>query len=166
MNALQREFINDRAVRRLVNAHVNGHAEPLLLAIRYNLESPNVHLLEVLDGFPGEPSEEPFKTEFPPSAELQLLGKLNLTLVNRDQFLRAVGSKKSSLGRALPSGRLEYVSSDAQDLAAKVGLALELSPSELAARRALQATFKTKPTKEQSAAIRRSWVSKATSAKG
>lgn len=166
MNALQRSFINDRAVRRLVNAHVNGHAEPLLLAVRYKLDSSDVYLLEVLDGFPGAAKEPPFTSEFAPSAELQLLGKLHLTLANREQFLRAIGPKATALGRDLRAGRLEYVSGDARDLAEKAGLELTLSASELTARKALTARFTKKPTKAQSDALLASWGARPTAAKG
>ena len=51
--------LHDRAVRQLVEAHRQRTNEPLLLAIRYKLDDPSdIHLLEVLDRFPGGDDDE------------------------------------------------------------------------------------------------------------
>src|SRR5215203_5105656 len=84
--------INEQAIRRLIAAHATRFDEPLVLAIRYRQADPDVHLLEVLDGFPAAPGEAPFETEFAPSAELMLIGKLHLTLVSPAQLISLIES--------------------------------------------------------------------------
>ena len=64
-----------------MNTFVREHAartdEPLILAVRYTLEDPtDIGLLEVLGDFPGSDEDEPLVTEFEPSANLRILGKL------------------------------------------------------------------------------------------
>lgn len=81
----------DRVIRRLVESHAARTDEPLVLAVRFRVEdSSNLHLLEVLEGFPGEPDEPLFVTEFGPSAELVVLGKLQLVLASPAQLRSAI----------------------------------------------------------------------------
>lgn len=74
--------LNEKAVRQLVDAHRQRTDEPLVLAVRYNLGDPNghIHLLEVLDQFPGADDDELLVTEFGPSANLLIVGDLHLAL--------------------------------------------------------------------------------------
>src|SRR5690606_14648780 len=73
--------LHDRAVHDLIEAHKQRTDEPLVLAIRFDLnDSQDVHLLEVLDGFPGGDDDELLVTDFEPSAQLRILGKLHLAL--------------------------------------------------------------------------------------
>lgn len=67
--------LHDRAVQDLIAAHRQRTEEPLALAIRYGLDDPeDIHILEVLDGFPGPDDDELLITEFEPSAQLRILG--------------------------------------------------------------------------------------------
>jgi hypothetical protein len=92
--------LHERAVRDLVEAHKQRKDEPLVLAIRFDLTDPqNVHLLEVLDGFPGGDDDELMVTEFEPSAQLRVLGKLELTLGSPAQLDTAVRSGSNSIER-------------------------------------------------------------------
>jgi hypothetical protein len=86
--------------------------------------------------------------------------------VNREQFLRIVRTKRSTLARALRTGSLEHVQPGAAALAEEIGLKLALSPSEIEAGRALEARFKSKASAQQIAKIQQSWVPKAEAAKG
>jgi len=82
---------NDRVIRRLVETHAARTDEPLVLAVRFRVEdSVDLHLLEVLEGFPGEADEPLFVTEFGPSAELVVLGKLQLVLASPAQLRSAI----------------------------------------------------------------------------
>jgi hypothetical protein len=74
--------LNEKAVRQLVAAHRLRTDEPLVLAIRFNLDDPqgHIHLLEVLDQFPGADDEELLVTRFGPSANLLVLGDLHIAL--------------------------------------------------------------------------------------
>lgn len=82
---------NDRVIRRLVATHAARTDEPLVLAVRFRVEdSSDLHLLEVLEEFPGEADEPLFVTEFGPSAELVVLGKLQLVLASPAQLRSAV----------------------------------------------------------------------------
>jgi len=83
--------MHDRAVRDLVEAHKQRTDEPLVLAVRFDLaDSQDIQLLEVLDGFPGGDDDDLLVTEFEPSAQLRILGKLHLTLGSPAQVESAV----------------------------------------------------------------------------
>jgi hypothetical protein len=96
---VQIEELNARAVRDLVRAHAERTEEPLVLAVRYGAEDRDVYLLEVLDGFPGGDDDAPFVTEFGPSAELLILGKLHLTLLSPAQLRSAIGRGDALLAK-------------------------------------------------------------------
>ncbi|MBI4917950.1 MAG: hypothetical protein HY825_19085 [Acidobacteria bacterium] len=84
--------LHDRAVTELVAAHARRTDEPLVLAVRYSGRDPfDVHLLEVLADFPGADDDELLATEFEPSAQLRILGKLHLTLGSPSQLRAAAG---------------------------------------------------------------------------
>ena len=74
--------LNEKAVRQLVTAHRQMTDEPLVLAVRYNLDDAkgHIHLLEVLDQFPGADDDELLITTFGPSANLLIVGDLHLAL--------------------------------------------------------------------------------------
>lgn len=92
-----------RVLRNLVDAHARRADEPLLLAVRFGLDDPeDLHLLEVLDGFPGGDDDPLFTTEFPPSAELVIFGRLHLTLATPAQ-LRAALRRGDDIIRAVRS---------------------------------------------------------------
>jgi hypothetical protein len=92
--------LHERAVRDLVEAHKQRTDEPLVLAVRFDLtDAQNVHLLEVLDGFPGGDDDELLVTAFEPSAQLRILGQLQLTLGNPAQLDTAVRRGGKSIER-------------------------------------------------------------------
>jgi hypothetical protein len=81
------EELHTRAVKELVNVHAKKTDEPLVLAVRYPGAEPlDVYLFEALDGFPGGEEDELLSTEFEPSAQLRILGKLHLVLGSPDQL--------------------------------------------------------------------------------
>jgi hypothetical protein len=83
--------LQNRAVRSLIAAHVARADEPLVLALRYKTEEPqDVFVVEVLENFPGDEADPPFMTEFEPSADLLLVGKLHLALTSPAQFRAAI----------------------------------------------------------------------------
>lgn len=82
----------DRVIRGLVQAHSTRDDEPLLLAVRYRRDDlEDLHLLEVIENFPGNDDDPLFRTEFGPSADLVILGKLHLILASPAQLRAAVG---------------------------------------------------------------------------
>jgi hypothetical protein len=92
--------MHDRAVHELVAAHKQRADEPLVLAVRFNLaDAQDIQLLEVLDGFPGGDDDELLHTEFEPSAQLRVLGKLHLTLGSPAQVESAVRRGGASVER-------------------------------------------------------------------
>src|SRR5688500_13770436 len=108
MDVAQVARINEQALRRLIAAHATRFDEPLVLAVRYRRADPDVHLVEVLEGFPTAPGEASFETEFAPSAELMLIGKLHLTLVSPEQLASLIESD-AALAKALrEDGTIEY----------------------------------------------------------
>lgn len=159
MDAVHIARINERALRHLIAAHATRLDEPLVLAIRYHHDAPDVHLLEVLDGFPDAPGETPFETEFAPSAELMLIGKLRLTLVS-PTLLTSLITRGSPLVDALRAdGTIEYYAAGAKPLIAELGLPTKASRFENQARRELLEAVGAAATPEEMAAIRKSWVS-------
>ena len=107
MNAAIATELNDRAVKHLVDAHTRLD-EPLLLAIRYKLADPGIHLFEVLDGFPGDENEEPEEIEFGPSPEVRMTGTLKLVLVNAQQFRALVHRNAAVVDTLKKDGRVEF----------------------------------------------------------
>ncbi len=72
----------------------------MVLAVRFDLtDAQDVHLLEVLEGFPGGDDDELLVTEFEPSAQLRILGKLQLTLGSSAQLDAAVRRGGSPIER-------------------------------------------------------------------
>ena len=100
MNQDRVKDLHDRAVAELVAAHQKRTDEPLVLAIRYKLDDEDIHLLEVLEGFPGGDDDELLVTEFGPSANLIIIGKLHLILGSPAQVRSAV-----TRGDALVAGQ-------------------------------------------------------------
>lgn len=83
--------LHERAVRELVEAHKQRTDEPLVLAIQFDLaDTQDIHLLEVLEGFPGGDDDELLVTEFEPSAQLRILGKLQLALGSPAQLASVI----------------------------------------------------------------------------
>lgn len=115
--------LNSRAVEQLIEAHKKQTDEPLLLAIRYYGNDPlDVYLLEVLDGFPGGHEDELFVTEFEPSAQLRVLGKLHLALGSPEQ-LRAAIERKDPIIEQLREATVEFRGgNEAEHLLAELGL--------------------------------------------
>lgn len=97
-----------KAVSRLVDAHAARSDEPLLLAVRYKLDEPDdVYLIEVLDGFPGGDDDELLETDFAPSANLLLTGKLHLSLGSPGQLRTAIAKGEPRL-EAVRQGTLVF----------------------------------------------------------
>lgn len=116
--------LHDKAVRQLVSAHQRRREEPLLLAVRYRREDPiDIHLLEVLDQFPGGDDDELLITEFGPSANLRMVGKLHLALGSPAQVFAAL-KQGGELAKALKDGEVVFERRGSE--AAKVRKALGL----------------------------------------
>jgi hypothetical protein len=115
--------LNDQAVRRLVSAHAARKEEPLVLAVRYREGEDDVHLLEVIDNFPGDDEDELLATEFEPSAELLTLGSLHLLLGSPGQ-LRAATHRGDAAIEAVRAGSVVYSdqSATAQGLRQLLGI--------------------------------------------
>lgn len=119
-----------RVVRGLVDAHARRTDEPLVLAIRYQLDDPSdIYLLEVLDGFPGTPDDPPFTMEFGPTADLVILGKLHLALTSSAQLRAAIDRGDPIVSDVRRDGEVLYPpavsrpsSPAATELIAKLGL--------------------------------------------
>lgn len=100
--------LHDRAVAELVRAHEGRTDEPLLLAVRYRMDDPlDVYLFEVLAGFPGGDEDEVLTSEFAPSAQLRILGKLHLALCSPAQ-LRAAMARGDSIVDELRGGSVVF----------------------------------------------------------
>jgi len=83
--------MHEGSIEQLIEAHKRRTDEPLVLAIRYELEHPDdVFLLEVLEDFPGGDEDELLTTEFGPSPSLLVLGTLHMMLGSPAQLLNAV----------------------------------------------------------------------------
>lgn len=83
--------LNERAVRALVLAHAERVDEPLILAVRYQIDqAEDIYLLEILGGFPGGDDDELLPAEFEPSSQLRILGSLHLTLGSPAQLRAAI----------------------------------------------------------------------------
>ncbi len=80
----------EHAVRDLVAAHAKLARSPLALAVRFSFDDPlDVHLLEVVENFPGSDDDPLFATEFAPNERFLILGKLHLTLASPAQLRHA-----------------------------------------------------------------------------
>lgn len=115
--------LHERAVANLVETHAQNADEPLLLAVRYRQNDPtDIYLLEVLGGFPGGDDDELFTTEFDPSANLRILGKLHLTLCSSAQ-LRAAHRRRDAIVEDIERGVVLHQSEEGAALAKELGLA-------------------------------------------
>lgn len=96
------QHLHDRAVRELVDAHGRRTDEPLILAVRFDIDDPSgdIHLLEVVDDFPGGDDDELFVVEFERSANLVILGKLQLVLGSPAQVRTAVDRNDEIIEKA------------------------------------------------------------------
>ena len=102
------EFLNERAVKQLLEAHRRQTEQPLLLAVRFRDDvEEDIHLLEVLANFPGDDDDELFVTDFSPSASLVMLGKLHLVLASPGQ-LRAAVKRRDPLIDEIRGGRVVH----------------------------------------------------------
>jgi len=91
--------LHDRAVTALVEGHKHREEDPLVLAVRFDRDEPlDVGLLEILDGFPGGDDNELLSSAFEPSAQLRILGALNLVLGSPEQLRAAVARDDSIVG--------------------------------------------------------------------
>lgn len=100
--------LNDRAVGELIQAHKERTDEPLVLAVRRDsADGQDIHLLEVLDGFPGGDEDELLVTEFERSAQVLILGKLHLALGSPAQ-LDAALRRGDVAAVQFKSGRVVY----------------------------------------------------------
>jgi hypothetical protein len=116
--------LHDRAVKELVEAHTTRKDEPLVLAVRYRKDDlDDVYLLEVLDGFPGGDDDELLVTEFEPSPQLRILGKLHLALGSPGQ-LRSALRRDDAVVIDVKRGAVVFdsQSADAVDLRRRLGL--------------------------------------------
>ena len=132
---------------------------PLVLAVRFRQSEPDVHLLEVLEGFTVAPDEDPFETEFAPSAELLLMGKLYLTLVSPAQLASLIDSKAALAEALRADGTIEYYTTDAQPLIAALGLTARASSYEKKARQELLDELGVAVSQDEMDSIRKRWVS-------
>ena len=100
--------LHDKAVQELVDAHKRRADEPLVLAVRYGLDDPqDVHLLEVLRDFPGSDDDEVMVTEFEPSPQLRILGKLHLALASPAQ-IRSAAARQDAIIDLVKNGTLLF----------------------------------------------------------
>jgi hypothetical protein len=115
--------LHERAVRQLVDAHVKRTDEPLILAVRYNLDDNDLYLLEVIDAFPGGDGDELFLTEFERSANLIIVGTLHLALGSPKQVEAAI-ARKDPIIDAIKLGQIVHDdgSVTAADLKRAIGL--------------------------------------------
>ena len=116
--------LHDKAVQELIEAHKRRQDEPLILAVRYKLDdSQDVHVLEALRGFPGGADDELLVTEFEPSPQLRILGKLRLALGSPAQIVAAI-SRGDAVIEQMKSGVALYDdgSEDAVELMRLLGL--------------------------------------------
>lgn len=99
MQTRQIEDFYKKAVSDLVDAHAKLKRSPLVLAVRYRQKGLDVHLLEVIEGFPGADEDPPFTTELAPNERFLILGKLYLTLSSPAQLRHAIelSAKRSVL---------------------------------------------------------------------
>lgn len=159
MQAAQIARINERALRGLIAAHATRFDEPLVLAVRYRHADRDVHLLEVLEGFPATPGEVPLETEFAPSAEFLLVGKLHLTLVSSEQLSLLIKEGAALVDALRADGTVEYHASGAKPLIEGLGLKATALSSEKQARDELLSDVGVTVTPEEKDAIRKGWAS-------
>ena len=89
----------ERAVKDLVDAHAKLASEPLVLAAWFRRgEGLDVHLLEVIEDFPGADTDPPFAADFGPSGAVRILGTLYLTLLGPGQLRHALRQAKARPG--------------------------------------------------------------------
>jgi hypothetical protein len=151
--------LHDRAVRRLLAAHAANAEEPLVLAVRYHLPDRDIHLLEVIDGFPGPPDEPPLRADFAASPDLRILGTVHLVLLGPEQLRAAVTRGDTLIEEVRRDGRVEYQSADATELVDLLGVDTGVSSSERRARRRLldELGSEDRATEAEMGEIRRRW---------
>jgi hypothetical protein len=119
MATTQREQIYEKTVKRLVEEHKKLKDEPLELAVRLKAaRATDIEILEVIGRFPGESTDPPFQSEFPPSAMVRVLGTLILQLCSPAQFENAIKSPKFQ--KRVADGDLVFQSSLGKKLWKKV----------------------------------------------
>lgn len=114
--------VNEFAIEKLVRAHKKLD-QTLLLAVRFFKKASNdVHLLEILDPFPGPADDPLLVTEFDPSAQLRIVGKLHLALGSATQLEAAIKRRDPLIKDVKKNGVLIHVDPKAKKLAAALGL--------------------------------------------
>lgn len=114
--------VNEIAIQKLVTAHKKLE-QKLLLAVRFfKKASHDVHLLEILEPFPGPADDPLLVTEFDPSAQLRIVGKLHLALGSEQQLEAAIKRGDPLIKDVQKSGVLVHVDPKAKKLAAALGL--------------------------------------------
>ena len=148
--------LNDQAVKHLVDAHTRLDP-PLVLAVRYKLDAPGIHLLEVVESPLGDDADPPMETTYGPSPDVRMVGPLVLVLASPGQF-RALAAADSPVLPALRvDGRVEYAVGEGMALAVLLGLQNRASPHELEARRKLLGEAGTVLTTHDREALHRAW---------
>ncbi|GEM_PF-4140436 len=117
------EQLNRNAASELIDAHKNRADEPLILAVRYNLKDTDLYIFEVIGGFPGDDDDPLFETEYEPSPQLRVVGKLHLLLGSPRQLETELGRGKA-LAKRLKGGVVLFSdgSEDALRFAKMLGL--------------------------------------------
>jgi len=125
MNPQLIKTLHDRAVAQLVKAHRQRTDEPLILAVRFNLNDPkgDIYLLEVLGNFPGGDDDELMATQFGPSANLVIVGNLHLVLGSPAQVREAI-KKGDSIIKTAKGGIVVYANRSAEATNLRKALAL------------------------------------------
>ena len=153
----RRAELNRRAVRKLVDAHARRTDERLLLAVRFNFKDDAIHLLEVLEGFPGEPQDAPLVTRYAPSAELLAVDEIELVLVSPEQFRNLAAGDSPTAAALKADGQVEFYTVEGKELSTDLPLDWALPAEEQREIAAFVGDHEVTP--EAKAAVRKKWAS-------
>jgi len=151
--------LQERAVRKLVDAHVTQREERLVLAVRFQHDDRDVRVLEVLDGWPGENDEPLFSSEFGSTSDLILPGKLHLLLGSPPQVRSALARRDPSLDPVRADGVVVFRTTEADDIVQALGVRVGATTGQQAAREAFVASLEQdhRATPEERAELLRLW---------
>jgi hypothetical protein len=151
--------LQERAVQKLVDAHATRRDERLVLALRFQHEDRDVHLLEILDGWPGGDDDPLSPMEFAPTADLLFPGMIQLLIGSPAQIRAALARGDDVLGPVRLDGSVVVRSHEADDVIAALGARERATSGQQAARQAFVAGLdpEQRATANEKEEILRSW---------
>ena len=153
--------LQERAVQKLVEAHATRRDERLVLAVRFQHDDQDVHVLELLDGWPGEADDALLPMDFAPTSDLLFPGTIHLLLGSPAQLRAALARRDDVLDPIRLDGAVVMRTHEADDIIEALGARERATSGQQAAREAFVGALEPnqRASAEEKEALLRSWRS-------